>query len=118
MAISSQLCSPNEKISLQVDYVPLANVFAAAGIGEESYGLTAESRVKADEKPKEKHSFRRFFRCPAKVRVEHLKRLLESKLAMTEIYGIYFVDPELRNILEDDYSLEVGHGKISRGNYN
>jgi hypothetical protein len=35
---------------------------------------------------------------------------------MTEIYGIYFVDPELRNILEDDYSLEVGHGKT--GNYN
>jgi hypothetical protein len=65
--------------------------------------------AKLPEDPSGKHSFRRFLRCPSKVRIEQLRKLLELKLAMTDVYGVYFVDPTLRDVLEDEYSLEVGH---------
>lgn len=59
------------------------------------------------EQQQKQHSFNRYFRCSSKVKIQHLKRLLESKLAMTEFYGVYFIDPEFRFVLEDYFTLEV-----------
>ena len=158
LQLSTQLCSPNEKISLQVEYVPLSTVLSASGDSsliflsdkvaqniekqvEKDVGKQAEDNIGSEvgkqvcdskyfptssssfipqntcqeegqiirkiEQQQKQRFFCRYFRCSAKVRIDHLKRLLESKLAMTEFYGIYFVDPELRFVLEDDFTLEV-----------
>jgi hypothetical protein len=108
LQLSTQLCSPNEKISIQLDYVSLSQVLAANN--EEVEGQPSNNSTQSME-PAAQHKFRRFFRCPAKVGIKQLKRLLESKLAMSDSYGVYFVDHELKNLLEDDYSIEVGAGQ-------
>uniref|UniRef100_A0A914MD28 RING-type domain-containing protein n=1 Tax=Meloidogyne incognita TaxID=6306 RepID=A0A914MD28_MELIC len=153
LQLSTQLCSPNENISLQIEYVPLTKVLAASGddslvslsekisattenhkeeqqqnedIGEEQIILIdqqqqipsssssssfppqniCERTTTAIEQQQKQYSFCRYFRCSAKVKIEQLKRLLESKLAMSDFYGVYFVDPQLKFVLEDDFSLE------------
>uniref|UniRef100_A0A183C474 RING-type domain-containing protein n=1 Tax=Globodera pallida TaxID=36090 RepID=A0A183C474_GLOPA len=106
--LSTALCSPDEKISVQIDYVPLAEVLAAnRNLMEPNVEVSpsTSSKAVADTK-KQLFFFRRFFRCAARVRIEQLKRLLELKLAMTDSYGLYFVDGALQNVLEDDYTLE------------
>uniref|UniRef100_A0A914GXF2 RING-type domain-containing protein n=1 Tax=Globodera rostochiensis TaxID=31243 RepID=A0A914GXF2_GLORO len=101
--LSTALCSPDEKISVQIDYVPLAEVLAA---NRNLMEPTPSTSSKAVADTKKQLFFRRFFRCAARVRIEQLKRLLELKLAMTDSYGLYFVDGALQNVLEDDYTLE------------
>ncbi|KAL3094003.1 hypothetical protein niasHT_027331 [Heterodera trifolii] len=128
LQLSASLCSPDEKISVQIDYVPLAHILAAnrshhqttanAGTATPSGTVPSVSlsvsalpggtvpspaKVKRQQQPL---FFRRFFRCSARVRVEQLKQLLEMKLAMTDHFGVYFVDGTLQNVLEDDYTLE------------
>ncbi|KAL3107036.1 hypothetical protein niasHT_019432 [Heterodera trifolii] len=129
LQLSASLCSPDEKISVQIDYVPLAHILAAnrshhhqttanAGTATPSGTVPSASisvsaspggvvpspaKVKRQQQPL---FFRRFFRCSARVRVEQLKQLLEMKLAMTDPFGVYFVDGTLQNVLEDDYTLE------------
>ncbi|KAL3074403.1 hypothetical protein niasHS_015233 [Heterodera schachtii] len=131
LQLSASLCSPDEKISVQIDYVPLAHILAAnrshhqttansANVGTATPSGTVPSapisvsaspggtvpstaKVKRQQQPL---FFRRFFRCSARVRVEQLKQLLEMKLAMTDHFGVYFVDGTLQNVLEDDYTLE------------
>ncbi|CAK5088524.1 unnamed protein product [Meloidogyne enterolobii] len=155
LQLSTQLCSPNENISLQIEYVPLTKVLAASGddslvslsgkiaatenhkegenednqqiLGEEQIILIDQQQqipsssssslppqnicerttaTTAIERQQKQYSFCRYFRCSAKVKIEQLKRLLESKLAMSNFYGVYFVDPKLKFVLEDDFSLE------------
>ena len=107
LQLSNQLCSPNEKISIQLDYIPLsASLAANEGESAEGKGIPSASTT-VELKSSEKHNFRRFFLCPAKTRVESLKKLLQSKLAMTDMYGIYLLDPSLKNVLENESSLEV-----------
>jgi hypothetical protein len=90
--LSSELCSPNEKISLQLDYIPLNAVLAANdGGGVDGPRMSRDSMAKAQLRAK--HNFRRFFRCPAKARVKHLKKLLETKLSIegaTHFIGAQF----------------------------
>ncbi|KAL3107052.1 hypothetical protein niasHT_019448 [Heterodera trifolii] len=131
LQLSASLCSPDEKISVQIDYVPLANILAASRCHHQTTANSANAgtatpsgtvpsasisvsaspggtvpspaKVKRQQQPL---FFRRFFRCSARVRVEQLKQLLEMKLAMTDHFGVYFVDGTLQNVLEDDYTLE------------
>uniref|UniRef100_A0A915M5V1 RING-type domain-containing protein n=1 Tax=Meloidogyne javanica TaxID=6303 RepID=A0A915M5V1_MELJA len=90
LQLSTQLCSPNENISLQIEYVPLTKVLAASG--DDSL-VSLSEKISATENHKGGEN-------------EDNQQILESKLAMSDFYGVYFVDPQLKFVLEDDFSLE------------
>ncbi|KAI1724687.1 RAWUL domain RING finger- and WD40-associated ubiquitin-like domain-containing protein [Ditylenchus destructor] len=98
--LSTNLCSPEEKVSLVLEYVPVTNILTAKSNSDEqpsSSGLSAQS---------DSTSFQRYFRCLAKTPLKHLKKLLEMKLAMTDNYAVYFIDDKLTHVLDDDDTLQ------------
>uniref|UniRef100_A0A915CUL7 RING-type domain-containing protein n=1 Tax=Ditylenchus dipsaci TaxID=166011 RepID=A0A915CUL7_9BILA len=94
--LSSHLCSSNERVSLVLEYVPMSSIL----------NESRELEAKLEPEKQQRTSFKRYFRCPANTRLEHLKKLLEAKLAMSESYGIYFIDSSLKTLLTEDYCLQ------------
>ncbi|KAI1713472.1 RAWUL domain RING finger- and WD40-associated ubiquitin-like domain-containing protein [Ditylenchus destructor] len=84
--LSTNLCSPEEKVSLVLEYVPPSS--------------------SAQYLQNDSTNFRRYFRCLAKTPLKHLKKLLEMKLAMTDNYAVYFIDDKRTHVLDDDDTLQ------------
>lgn len=97
---------------INYSYLPLdssSSASVAPGLKDTSTGTTSNSvpnvldMVETPAACKEEMSQRRYLRCPAAVRVEHLKKLIRNKYDLK-----YYHDVELffkHDLLDDDYSI-------------
>ncbi|KAH7731143.1 posterior sex combs protein [Aphelenchoides avenae] len=103
LQVSSRLCAPEERLSLALEYV--STVDAIAESSDESKDTTLQSEsVSVKDRPTSA-TFRRYFRCPATAKIQQLRKILEMKLELSDNFCIYFLDPRLKDALNDDYEL-------------
>ena len=96
--LSSQLCTPRERISIAVEYVPMGDILQSSD---------CRPSTSSKSSPSENANFRRYFRCEASKKLVELKMLLEAKLALSDDnYIIYFIDPKLRNQLDNEFTIQ------------
>ncbi|VBB26076.1 unnamed protein product [Acanthocheilonema viteae] len=119
MQLASELCAPNEMVSLCLEYVSPG--VSDNDIGEDNNDKEAvsASRLLDDNKPStvaeadrlEKQeamltTFRRYFRCQASTRIGALRKLLEAKLEVSDTYRLFFVDSDCNVTLDDQCTLQ------------
>lgn len=115
---SAEICDPNELLSICLEFVPAP---AVARPDEDPMSLnpsTSTAAFKAAEPPAKKskkarehcevqQSFRRFFRCAAKVPIRTVRRLLETKLFLTDQFSVHFISDRDFQDIPDDVTLRT-----------
>lgn len=109
VGFAERLCTLDEKISLVIEYMPLTKIIDAQ-TNEDVLNSTSIYKSEYEFLTNICNTFpvlfKRYFRCSSEVRIKDLRKLMELKLAMTESYATYFVDSNLRTVLDDDLSLQ------------
>ncbi|KAK6031934.1 zinc finger, C3HC4 type [Ostertagia ostertagi] len=113
---STEICDPDELLSICLEFVPAP---AVAKPDEEvvstnpstSSSSKAEPPLKKMKKMREhrevQQSFRRFFRCAAKVPIRIVRRLLETKLFLTDQFTVHFISDRDFQDIPDDVTLRT-----------
>uniref|UniRef100_A0A915PBC3 RING-type domain-containing protein n=1 Tax=Setaria digitata TaxID=48799 RepID=A0A915PBC3_9BILA len=117
MQLASELCAPNEMVSLCLEYISPG--ISDNDTGEDNKEAGSASRLLDDSKPTtvaeadrlEKQeamltTFRRYFRCQASTRISALRKLLEAKLEVSDTYRLFFVDSDCNVTLDDQCTLQ------------
>ncbi|VDO32806.1 unnamed protein product [Onchocerca flexuosa] len=119
MQLASELCAPNEMVSLCLEYIsPGISDNDASEDNKDKEAISA-SRLLDDNKPStvaeadrlEKQeamltTFRRYFRCQASTKISALRKLLEAKLEVSDTYRLFFVDSDCNVTLDDQCTLQ------------
>uniref|UniRef100_A0A1I7XRZ8 RING-type domain-containing protein n=1 Tax=Heterorhabditis bacteriophora TaxID=37862 RepID=A0A1I7XRZ8_HETBA len=125
----SKICDPDELISFCLEFVPVPS--KANFSDDDDYSKKKDSKKKCDmdsqqpctskahsEEPLKKKAkktnvaefptqFRRFFRCPARVPLKTIRRLLEAKLYLVGKYEVHFMSNRTFEVLSDDVTLRT-----------
>ncbi|KAE9417663.1 hypothetical protein Angca_008875, partial [Angiostrongylus cantonensis] len=113
---SAEICDPEELLSICLEFIPAPPI----GKTEEdtvllhpstSTSSQNEPPIKKAKKSREQRevqqSFRRFFRCVAKVPIRTLRRLLETKLFLTDQFSVHFLSDRDFQDIPDDVTLRT-----------
>ncbi|WKY01927.1 hypothetical protein Q1695_015720 [Nippostrongylus brasiliensis] len=113
---SSEICDPDEPLSICLEFVPAPSM----GKPDEdpmSANPSTSTSSKMEPPPKkarkvceqrEVHQiFRRFFRCAARVPIRTVRRLLETKLFLTEQFSVHFISDRDFQDIPDDVTLRT-----------
>uniref|UniRef100_A0A0R3RL32 RING-type domain-containing protein n=1 Tax=Elaeophora elaphi TaxID=1147741 RepID=A0A0R3RL32_9BILA len=119
MQLASELCAPNEMVSLCLEYVSPGVSDNDTGDDSNDKEAVSASRLLDDNKPStvaeadrlEKQeamltTFKRYFRCQASTKISALRKLLEAKLEVLDTYRLYFVDSDCNVMLDDQCTLQ------------
>ncbi|EFO23590.1 posterior sex combs protein [Loa loa] len=119
MQLASELCAPNEMVSLCLEYISPGISDNDTGEDNNDKEAVNASRLLDDNKPStvaeadrlEKQeamltTFRRYFRCQASTRISALRKLLEAKLEVSDTYRLFFVDSDCNVMLDDQCTLQ------------
>uniref|UniRef100_A0AC34GNZ0 RING-type domain-containing protein n=1 Tax=Panagrolaimus sp. ES5 TaxID=591445 RepID=A0AC34GNZ0_9BILA len=97
------LCLPDEMLSFSVEFLSRDEILKEQ-LKHHTSPSTSEDSMETTL-PK-KSEFCRYFRCPAGVKIKHLKSLLEGKLVLPDNYVLYFIELDSGEIIEESYSLQ------------
>uniref|UniRef100_A0A914Z3W8 RING-type domain-containing protein n=1 Tax=Panagrolaimus superbus TaxID=310955 RepID=A0A914Z3W8_9BILA len=97
------LCLPDEMLSFSVEFISRDEILTEQLKHHASPSTSEDSTESTITK---KSEFCRYFRCPAGVKIKHLKSLLEGKLVLPDNYVLYFIELESGEIIEESYSLQ------------
>uniref|UniRef100_A0A914UUS2 RING-type domain-containing protein n=1 Tax=Plectus sambesii TaxID=2011161 RepID=A0A914UUS2_9BILA len=101
--LAAFICTPDENISLAVEYVA-----RPADFDQSASDMSSKTSLKRKRPCKDKSdktlTFKRFFRCPAAVTVGILKKLLRYKLELTGNFEIELLQ-KMNEPLDDSMSL-------------
>ncbi|MFH4979514.1 hypothetical protein AB6A40_006223 [Gnathostoma spinigerum] len=75
-------------------------------VDEEPKPTTSAEADRLEQRHKISYTFSRYYRCPASTRIGAIRKLLEAKLLLPDIYRLYFLDVECNQTLEDDCTLQ------------
>ncbi|MCP9259216.1 hypothetical protein DINM_002178 [Dirofilaria immitis] len=119
MQLASELCAPNEMVSLCLEYISPGISDNDASEDHNDKEVISASRLPEDNKPStvaeadrlEKQeamltTFRRYFRCQASTKISALRKLLEAKLEVSDTYRLFFVDSDCNVTLDDQCTLQ------------
>lgn len=95
------LCLKDEMISFSIEYVSREQI-----LNHNKNQFLPSTSADSEEKSPKKNDFRSYFRCPAGVKIKHLKMLLEGKLEIPDNYVLYFIELETEDIVEENYTLQ------------
>uniref|UniRef100_W6NC91 Zinc finger domain containing protein n=1 Tax=Haemonchus contortus TaxID=6289 RepID=W6NC91_HAECO len=112
---SSEICDPDELLSICLEFVPAPVVSKpdeeAISTNPSTSSSKAEPPLKKMKKMREhrevQQSFRRFFRCAAKVPIRIVRRLLETKLFLTDQFSVHFISDRDFQDIPDDVTLRT-----------
>ncbi|KAK5985664.1 Polycomb group protein Psc [Trichostrongylus colubriformis] len=112
---SCEICDPDELLSICLEFVPAPAVTKpdeeATPTNPSSSSFKAEPPLKKMKKMREhrevQQSFRRFFRCAAKVPIRVVRRLLETKLFLTDQFSVHFISDRDFQDIPDDVTLRT-----------
>jgi hypothetical protein len=101
------LCLPDEMLSFSVEFLSRDEILKEQ-LKHHSSPSTSEDHLSNDSisTQSKKSVFCRYFRCPAGVKIKHLKALLEGKLELPDNYVLYFIELDTGEIIEESYSLQ------------
>lgn len=109
LKILSKICTEFETISIVLNYVPMSEI-QGVNLKPSTSEFSTQLRNIENKDFKSYNAgncvFKRYFRCPAKATLSHLKKLMEIKLAMSEPYTVYFIDNSFVNVLDEELSLQ------------
>ncbi|KAK6101211.1 Zinc finger C3HC4 type (RING finger) family protein [Brugia pahangi] len=118
MQLASELCAPNEMVSLCLEYVSPGVSDNDTNEDNNDKEAVNASRL-LDDKPStvaeadrlEKQeamltTFKRYFRCQASTKISALRKLLEAKLEVSDTYRLFFVDSDCNVTLDDQCTLQ------------
>jgi hypothetical protein len=101
------LCLPDEMLSFSVEFLSRDEILKK--LKHHSSPSTSENASETSS-PKNVNGsasvFCRYFRCPAAVKIKHLKSLLEGKLELPDNYVLYFIELNSGEIIEENYTLQ------------
>ncbi|ETN77273.1 zinc finger, C3HC4 type, partial [Necator americanus] len=112
---STEICDPEELLSICLEFVPAP----PAIVKSEDDSVHPSTSTSQNEPPAKKakksreqqrevqQSFRRFFRCAAKVPIRTIRRLLETKLFLTDQFGVHFISDRDFQDISDDVTLRT-----------
>ncbi|VDK52848.1 unnamed protein product [Anisakis simplex] len=115
--LSSELCAPNELVSLCIEYV------SAGPSDSDETTQTNQMEIDKDDEDEMKpstlaeadriekqerylFSFKRYFRCIAATTIGALRKLMEAKLEVSDTYKLLFIDTECNSTLDDCCTLQ------------
>lgn len=106
VCFSERLCKFDEKVSLSVEYIPLTKIIDVQTNDNSNSSLIFKSEYEflTNIPNLSSLSFKKYFSCISQVHIKELRELLELDLGKN--YTIYFVDPTLQTVLDDDLNLQ------------
>ncbi|EYC02737.1 hypothetical protein Y032_0098g3097 [Ancylostoma ceylanicum] len=113
---TSEICDPEELLSICLEFVPAPTTGVKPE--EDTAAVRPSTSTSQNEPPAKKakkireqrevqQSFRRFFRCAAKVPIRTIRRLLETKLFLTDQFAVHFISDRDFQDISDDVTLRT-----------
>ncbi|KJH49836.1 hypothetical protein DICVIV_04020 [Dictyocaulus viviparus] len=113
---SAEICDPDELLSICLEFIPAPpvgkteddSVFQHPSTSTQSQSEPPLKKAKKCREQREiQQSFRRFFRCAAKVPIRTLRRLLETKLFLTDQFSVHFLSDRDYQDISDDVTIRT-----------